>query len=160
MEWLQSLLDNSTAPALIAFLLGLLTAISPCPLATNIAAIGYIGKEVEDRKTVFQERFAIYAWAHCRLYGIGMRVDYGSRRGGELVWHSKGNRNMGKCCCLRFYWSSDCLCCSETISICLSSDLGKQRRTGEAWQLGCFMARYVVCDGIFARQAVFSILAC
>ena len=40
MEWLQSLLDNSTTPALIAFLLGLLTAVSPCPLATNIAAIG------------------------------------------------------------------------------------------------------------------------
>lgn len=51
MEWLQSLLDNSTTPALIAFLLGLLTAVSPCPLATNIAAIGYIGKEVENRKT-------------------------------------------------------------------------------------------------------------
>ena len=52
MEWLQSLLDNSTTPALIAFLLGLLTAVSPCPLATNIAAIGYIGKEVENRKKV------------------------------------------------------------------------------------------------------------
>ena len=42
MDWLQTLLDNSAAPALTAFLLGLLTAISPCPLATNIAAIGYI----------------------------------------------------------------------------------------------------------------------
>lgn len=29
-----------------AFWLGLLTAISPCPLATNIAAISYIGREV------------------------------------------------------------------------------------------------------------------
>ena len=55
MEWLQSLLDNSTTPALIAFLLGWLTAVSPCPLATNIAAIGYIGKEVENRKTVFRK---------------------------------------------------------------------------------------------------------
>ena len=36
MEWLQTLLDSSTAPALTAFLLGLLTAISPCPLATSI----------------------------------------------------------------------------------------------------------------------------
>lgn len=41
MDWLQTLLDSSTAPALTAFLLGLLTAISPCPLATNVAAIGY-----------------------------------------------------------------------------------------------------------------------
>lgn len=52
-EWLQNLLDSSTAPALTAFLLGLITAISPCPLATNIAAIGYIGKEMDNRKWIF-----------------------------------------------------------------------------------------------------------
>ena len=53
MEWLQTLLDSSSTPVLTAFLLGLLTAISPCPLATNIAAIGYIGKDIEDRRRVF-----------------------------------------------------------------------------------------------------------
>ena len=53
MEWLQTLLDSSTTPVLTAFLLGLLTAISPCPLATNITAIGYIGKDIEDRRRVF-----------------------------------------------------------------------------------------------------------
>lgn len=53
MEWLQTLLDSSTTPVPTAFLLGLLTAISPCPLATNIAAIGYIGKDIEDRRHVF-----------------------------------------------------------------------------------------------------------
>ena len=52
MDWLQTLLENSTTPVLTAFLLGLLTAISPCPLATNIATIGYIGKDVEDRRRV------------------------------------------------------------------------------------------------------------
>lgn len=53
MDWLHTLLDNSTAPALTAFLLGLLTAISPCPLATNIAAIGYIGRDIENRRRIF-----------------------------------------------------------------------------------------------------------
>ncbi len=53
MEWLRTLLDNSTAPALTAFLLGLLTAISPCPLATNIAAIGFISKDIENRRRIF-----------------------------------------------------------------------------------------------------------
>ena len=53
MEWLQSILDNGAAPALTAFILGLLTAISPCPLATNIAAIGFISKNIEDRKAIF-----------------------------------------------------------------------------------------------------------
>lgn len=54
MDGLQTLLDNSSIPVLTAFLLGLLTALSPCPLATNIAAIGFIGKEMEDRKRVFR----------------------------------------------------------------------------------------------------------
>lgn len=53
MEWLQTLLDNSTAPALTAIILGLLTAVSPCPLATNIAAIGYIGRDIENRRRIF-----------------------------------------------------------------------------------------------------------
>ena len=40
-------------PWLTAFLLGLMTAISPCPLATNITAIGFISKDIEDRDRVF-----------------------------------------------------------------------------------------------------------
>ncbi len=53
MEFLQTLLDNSTMPVVTAFLLGLITAMSPCPLATNIAAIGFIGRDIESRKSVF-----------------------------------------------------------------------------------------------------------
>lgn len=54
MDWLQVLLDNSSTPVLTAFLLGLLTALSPCPLATNIVAIGFIGKDIENRKRIFR----------------------------------------------------------------------------------------------------------
>ena len=39
MEYLQTLLDNSEIPIITAFLLGLLTAVSPCPLATNIGTV-------------------------------------------------------------------------------------------------------------------------
>lgn len=46
MEWLQTLLDGGTAPVLTALILGLMTAISPCPLATNIAAMGYIARDM------------------------------------------------------------------------------------------------------------------
>ena len=67
MDWLQCLLDNSTAPALTAFLLGLLTAISPCPLATNIVAIGYISKDIENRRRIFRNGV---------LYTIGRTVAY------------------------------------------------------------------------------------
>ncbi len=53
MEWLNNLLDSSTIPAFTALILGLLTALSPCPLATNIAAIGYISKDITDRRNIF-----------------------------------------------------------------------------------------------------------
>lgn len=53
MELLTNMLDNSTMPWLTALLLGLMTAISPCPLATNITAIGFISKDLEDRNRVF-----------------------------------------------------------------------------------------------------------
>lgn len=53
MEWLRSLLDNSSTPVFTALLLGLLTAVSPCPLATNIAAIGFISKDIDNRHRVF-----------------------------------------------------------------------------------------------------------
>ncbi|MGL4851465.1 MAG: aromatic aminobenezylarsenical efflux permease ArsG family transporter [Phocaeicola sp.] len=53
MEFIQSLLENSSTPLITAFLLGILTAISPCPLATNITAIGYISKDIESQHRVF-----------------------------------------------------------------------------------------------------------
>ena len=53
MNFLTDLLDNSTMPWLSAFLLGLMTAISPCPLATNITAVGFISKDIKDRNRVF-----------------------------------------------------------------------------------------------------------
>lgn len=67
MEWLQTLLDSGTAPALTAFLLGLLTAVSPCPLATNIAAIGFIGRNIENRRRIFLNGF---------LYTLGRIIAY------------------------------------------------------------------------------------
>lgn len=53
MEYLQNLSDGSTIPMLTAFLLGVLTAISPCPLATNIVAVSYISKNPENRRRIF-----------------------------------------------------------------------------------------------------------
>ena len=40
-------------PWLTALLPGLMTAISPCPLATNITAIGFISRDIENRNRVF-----------------------------------------------------------------------------------------------------------
>jgi cytochrome c-type biogenesis protein len=39
-------------PILAAFVLGLMTAISPCPLATNITATAYLSKNIIEKKRV------------------------------------------------------------------------------------------------------------
>ncbi|MBN2485724.1 MAG: sulfite exporter TauE/SafE family protein [Bacteroidales bacterium] len=52
-EFLNNIMGNSSLPFVTAFVLGLMTAISPCPLATNITAIGFISKDVEHKKKVF-----------------------------------------------------------------------------------------------------------
>ena len=53
MEFIYNLIESSNIPFFSAFLLGILTAISPCPLATNITAIGFISKDLENRKKIF-----------------------------------------------------------------------------------------------------------
>jgi len=53
MDFLTNLVENSSMPWLTAILLGLMTSISPCPLATNITAIGFISKDIDNRNRVF-----------------------------------------------------------------------------------------------------------
>lgn len=67
MEFLTNLLENSTMPWLTALLLGLMTAISPCPLATNITAVGFISKDIENRNRVFINGLA---------YTLGRAITY------------------------------------------------------------------------------------
>lgn len=47
---IQDLIANTEITIIVAFLLGVLTSISPCPLATNIAAIAYISKDIKQAK--------------------------------------------------------------------------------------------------------------
>lgn len=53
MDILQTWLESSDVPVLTAFILGLLTAVSPCPLATNITAIGFINKDINSKNRTF-----------------------------------------------------------------------------------------------------------
>jgi len=53
MDFLQSILENTQYTFVTAIILGLMTAISPCPLATNISAIGFISRDIENHKRVF-----------------------------------------------------------------------------------------------------------
>lgn len=67
METLQLLLDQSHIAWLSALLMGLITALSPCPLATNIAAIGYLSKHIGSKHQVLLSGL---------LYTLGRVVSY------------------------------------------------------------------------------------
>ncbi|HNX88429.1 MAG TPA: aromatic aminobenezylarsenical efflux permease ArsG family transporter [Paludibacteraceae bacterium] len=67
MDFLQGILDNSQYAFITAFVLGLMTAISPCPLATNISAIGFISRDIENRQKVFINGF---------IYTLGRAFSY------------------------------------------------------------------------------------
>jgi len=67
MEFLQSILDNSQYSFLTAIILGLMTAISPCPLATNITAIGFISRDIDNSKRVFLNGL---------VYTLGRAISY------------------------------------------------------------------------------------
>jgi len=67
--FLSGLLENSSLPFVTALLLGLMTAISPCPLATNITAIGFIGKDIENRNRVFYNGL-VYTFGRAVAYTV------------------------------------------------------------------------------------------
>ena len=67
MDFLKSLIENYNIPILSAFILGLMTAISPCPLATNITATAFISKNISSKRKVFLSGL---------LYSLGRGFSY------------------------------------------------------------------------------------
>lgn len=67
MDLIHNFISNSNIPVLTAFLLGMATAISPCPLATNITAIAYISKDIENQRRVFYSGL---------VYTLGRAITY------------------------------------------------------------------------------------
>jgi cytochrome c biogenesis protein CcdA len=67
MDIINYLIDFYQISFLTAFLLGILTSISPCPLATNITAVAFISKDIENpRKSLLKGL----------LYTIGRGLSY------------------------------------------------------------------------------------
>ena len=64
---MQKIIDSGELPLLSALILGLLTAVSPCPLATNITAVAYLSKNIEQPRNVLYKGL---------LYSIGRIAAY------------------------------------------------------------------------------------
>jgi cytochrome c biogenesis protein CcdA len=80
LETINELAHHSDFAILSAFLLGLLTAISPCPLATNITATAYISKNITDKKKVFLSGL-VYTLGRATSYTvIGLILYFGASK--------------------------------------------------------------------------------
>jgi cytochrome c-type biogenesis protein len=96
MNFLQNILDNSNVPILTAFVLGLLTAISPCPLATNITAIGFIGRDIESKKRIFWNGILYTAGRVIAYSLLGAILIYILRSGADMFSIQKGVSKWGE----------------------------------------------------------------
>jgi sulfite exporter TauE/SafE len=96
MELLQKILENSQYSFLTAAILGLMTAISPCPLATNISAIGFISRDLHDRRRVFINGL-IYTLGRAISYtGIALIIYFGASQMDISGWFQRwGEKLLG-----------------------------------------------------------------
>ena len=96
MHYLHDLLNNTEAPLLYALILGLLTAVSPCQLARNITAIGYISRDIQNPGKVFVNGL-FYTLGNAAGYlSIGLILFFGaSKFSGSKALISSGNLLMG-----------------------------------------------------------------
>ena len=90
------ILMNSGLPVATAFVLGLLTAISPCPLATNITAIGFISRDIGNRKRIFRNGL-LYTLGRIITYTLlGLLVIPILREGASMFAIQKGISQWGE----------------------------------------------------------------
>jgi len=85
MDFLNGILENSQYAFFSAFVLGLMTAISPCPLATNISAIGFISRDIQQQKRVFINGL---------VYTLGRAISYTTLAGLLFFGASRLNISM------------------------------------------------------------------
>jgi cytochrome c biogenesis protein CcdA len=96
MDFLQNILDNSNIPIVTAFVLGLLTAVSPCPLATNITAIGYISRDIESKQRIFWNGI-LYTVGRIIAYSLlGAILIYILHQGEDMFFIQKGVSKWGE----------------------------------------------------------------
>lgn len=67
LDYVNSLIESGSMPLLVAVLLGVISAVSPCPLTTNISALGYIAKNIGNSRRLIIDGL---------LYALGRIITY------------------------------------------------------------------------------------
>ena len=96
MELINFLIETYNIPILTAFLLGILTSISPCPLSTNITAIAYISRDIKDQKKVLMNGL-IYTLGRVLSYTVLATLIYFGFSSFEIssVFQGWGDKVLG-----------------------------------------------------------------
>ncbi len=96
MGFLQSILENTGHSFVTAIILGLMTAISPCPLATNISAIGFISRDIENKKRVFINGL-VYTLGRATSYTLLAVIIYfgASKMNVSMIFQGWGEKLLG-----------------------------------------------------------------
>ena len=96
MDWITELAQNKEIPLLAAFALGLLTAVSPCPLATNITATAYIAKTINSKSKVILSGL-LYTLGRLFSYtGIAAIIYFGASKFHiAKAFHGNGEKFIG-----------------------------------------------------------------
>lgn len=96
MEWMQNVIDSGELPLLSALILGLLSAVSPCPLATNITAVAYISKNIEQPRKVLYEGLLYSLGRIAAYFLLGAMLIYIIREGADTFSLEKTIGNWGE----------------------------------------------------------------
>lgn len=67
LMYFMEIMSGNSFPLIAAFFIGLMTALSPCPLATNITAVAYISKKIGNGKKTLLTGF---------IYTLGRMLTY------------------------------------------------------------------------------------
>ncbi|MGD9977684.1 MAG: aromatic aminobenezylarsenical efflux permease ArsG family transporter [Bacteroidales bacterium] len=136
MDFLQNLLSNSNIPVLSAFLLGLATAISPCPLATNITAIAYVSRDIENKRRVFFSGI-VYTLGRAITYTlIGLIFYFGASQFKIAGFLNKyGERALGPLLIIIGLFMLGIIRLNIKGSVGISEIIGEKAQTGNFWRV-------------------------
>jgi len=151
MEILQAILDNSQYAFVTAFVLGLMTAISPCPLATNISAIGFISRDIENQKRVFYNGLTYTLGRAISYTGLAVILYSGaSKMQVSMLFQGWGEKILGPLLILTGLLKLDVIKLNFPGLSGLTDKIG-ERSKGSYWS--ALLLGMVFAFGLFVRTA-------
>jgi sulfite exporter TauE/SafE len=136
MEFLQKILENSQYSFVTAMILGLMTAISPCPLATNISAIGFISRDLGDRRRVFINGLVYTLGRAISYFSIALIIYFGAGQMDISGWFQRwGEKLLGPILIIIGFFMLDFVSLKLPVYSSLTERIGKKGRSSYLYTL-------------------------